>query len=35
MIQQANTQLPAGAFATNNQEMLVETGGFIRNADDA
>ena len=35
MIQQANTQLPAGAFASNNQEMLVETGGFIRNADDA
>jgi multidrug efflux pump subunit AcrB len=35
MIQQANTQLPAGAFSSNNQEMLVETGGFIRNADDA
>jgi multidrug efflux pump subunit AcrB len=35
MIQQANTQLPAGAFASSNQEMLVETGGFIRNADDA
>jgi multidrug efflux pump subunit AcrB len=35
MVQQANTQLPAGSFASNNQEMLVETGGFIRNADDA
>ena len=35
MIQQANTQLPAGAFDSSNREMLVETGGFIRNADDA
>jgi multidrug efflux pump subunit AcrB len=35
MVQQANTQSPAGSFASNNQEMLVETGGFIRNADDA
>jgi multidrug efflux pump subunit AcrB len=35
MIQQANTQAPAGAFASNNREVLVETGGFIRNADDA
>jgi len=35
MIQQANTQLPAGAFASNNQEVLVETGGFIRTLDDA
>jgi len=35
MIQQANRQLPAGAFASNNRETLVETGGFIRNADDA
>ncbi|HUP62331.1 MAG TPA: efflux RND transporter permease subunit, partial [Thermoanaerobaculia bacterium] len=35
IIQQANTQLPAGAFASNNREMLVETGGFIRSAEDA
>ncbi len=35
MVQQANTQMPAGAFDTNNKEMLVETGGFIHNADDA
>jgi len=35
MIQQANRQLPAGAFASNNRETLVETGGFIRNVDDA
>jgi len=35
MIQQANTQLPAGAFASNNREALVETGGFVRNIDDA
>jgi len=34
-IQQANTQLPAGAFASSNREVLVETGGFIRNAGDA
>jgi multidrug efflux pump subunit AcrB len=34
-ILQANTQMPAGAFASNNRELLVETGGFIRNADDA
>ncbi len=35
MIQQANTQASAGAFASNNKEVLVETGGFIRNAADA
>jgi len=35
MIRQSNTQLPAGAFAANNQEVLVETGGFLRSADDA
>ena len=34
-IQQANTQMPAGAFAEGNREVLVETGGFIRNAADA
>ena len=31
----ANTQIPAGSFASNNQEVLVETGGFIRDLDDA
>ncbi len=35
MVQQANTQMPAGSFDANNKEMLVQTGGFIRNADDA
>ena len=35
MIQQANTQMNAGAFASNNKEVLVETGGFIRSAEDA
>ncbi|MGZ8853307.1 MAG: efflux RND transporter permease subunit, partial [Thermoanaerobaculia bacterium] len=35
MIQQANTQTSAGAFASNNKEVLVETGGFIRSAEDA
>ncbi|MGZ7032336.1 MAG: efflux RND transporter permease subunit, partial [Thermoanaerobaculia bacterium] len=35
MIQQANTQMSAGAFASNNKEVLVETGGFVRNAEDA
>jgi multidrug efflux pump subunit AcrB len=34
-VQQANTQLPAGALTAGNQETLVETGGFIANADDA
>ena len=34
-IQQANTQMPSGAFAEGNREALVETGGFIRNAADA
>ena len=34
-IDQANRQMRAGAFSTNNREKLVETGGFIRNADDA
>ncbi|HEX7420667.1 MAG TPA: efflux RND transporter permease subunit [Thermoanaerobaculia bacterium] len=35
MIQQSNTQASAGAFSSNNKEVLVETGGFIRSADDA
>jgi multidrug efflux pump subunit AcrB len=34
-IQQANTQMPAGAFTEGNHEVLVETGGFIRDAADA
>ncbi|HEY6842643.1 MAG TPA: efflux RND transporter permease subunit, partial [Thermoanaerobaculia bacterium] len=34
-IQQANTQLPAGAIVSGNREALVETGGFIRDAGDA
>ena len=34
-IQQANTQMPAGTLTSGNREVLVETGGFIRNADDA
>jgi multidrug efflux pump subunit AcrB len=34
-IQQSNTETRAGAFATNNRETLVATGGFIRSADDA
>jgi len=35
MIQQANTQLPAGAMSSGNREVLVETGGFIADANDA
>jgi multidrug efflux pump subunit AcrB len=31
---QANRQLQAGSFASGNREFLVETGGFLRNADD-
>jgi len=34
-IQQANTQSAAGAFTEGNHEVLVETGGFIRDAADA
>ncbi|MBI5576018.1 MAG: efflux RND transporter permease subunit [Deltaproteobacteria bacterium] len=33
-IGQANRQLQAGSFASGNREFLVETGGFLRNADD-
>ncbi len=35
MIQQANTQSPAGAIDANNREMLVETAGFIASVEDA
>ena len=33
-LQQANKQYVAGSITNNNQEMLIETGGFIRNAED-
>jgi multidrug efflux pump subunit AcrB len=35
LVQQSNTQTRAGAFASNNAEFLVETGGFLSSADDA
>ncbi len=34
LLEQANRQLPSGSFATGNREYLVETGGFLRNADE-
>ncbi len=34
-LQKANFVLPSGAFPSGNKEMLVETGGFIKNADEA
>ncbi|HEX9163160.1 MAG TPA: efflux RND transporter permease subunit [Thermoanaerobaculia bacterium] len=34
LVQQANTQTRAGAFASNNNEVLVETGGFLASARD-
>ncbi|HEX9206513.1 MAG TPA: efflux RND transporter permease subunit [Candidatus Deferrimicrobiaceae bacterium] len=33
-LSQANRQLQAGSFASGNREFLVETGGFLRSADD-
>ncbi len=33
MLGQANAQSLAGSFSSNNQEFLVETGGFLRDAD--
>ena len=33
-LQQANFVLPAGAFPANNEEILVETGGFLENIED-
>lgn len=33
-LQQTNRQLQAGAFAAGNQEFLVETSGFLKNAED-
>ena len=34
MLQQANRQFRAGGLTTGNSEVLVETGGFLRTADD-
>ncbi|MCS7047728.1 MAG: efflux RND transporter permease subunit [Verrucomicrobiae bacterium] len=34
MLQAANQQTSAGSFASQNQEILVDTGGFLRDADD-
>jgi multidrug efflux pump subunit AcrB len=34
MLQQANRQFRAGAITTANREVLVETGGFLKSADD-
>jgi multidrug efflux pump subunit AcrB len=34
MFNTANTQIPSGAFQQDNREILVETGGFLRNAED-
>ncbi|MEI6313831.1 MAG: efflux RND transporter permease subunit [Syntrophus sp. (in: bacteria)] len=33
-LQKANVALPAGSTVAGNRELLIETGGFIRNADD-
>ena len=35
VLQQANSESDSGAFASNDRDVLVRTGGFIRNADDA
>lgn len=34
MLEQANRQLQSGSFASGNREFLVETKGFLRNAED-
>jgi multidrug efflux pump subunit AcrB len=34
MLQQSNQQMQSGAFSSGNREMLVETGGFLKNAED-
>ena len=34
MLRQANRQLPSGSFVAGNREFLVETGGFLRTAED-
>ena len=35
LLQQANAESSSGAFAANDREVLVKTGGFIRDAEDA
>ena len=35
LLQQNNRELTAGSFASSNREVLVRTGGFIRDAEDA
>jgi multidrug efflux pump subunit AcrB len=34
LLQQSNQQMQSGAFSSGNREMLVETGGFLKNAED-
>jgi multidrug efflux pump subunit AcrB len=34
VLEQANRQLPSGRFSSGNREFLVETGGFLRTAED-
>jgi multidrug efflux pump subunit AcrB len=34
MLQAANQQTPAGSFAADNKQILVETGGFLKDADE-
>jgi multidrug efflux pump subunit AcrB len=34
MLQQSNQQMQSGAFSAGNREMLVESGGFLKNAED-
>ncbi|MBL8208162.1 MAG: efflux RND transporter permease subunit [Blastocatellia bacterium] len=34
MLQQSNQQMQSGAFSSGNREMLVESGGFLKNAED-
>ncbi len=34
LLRAANQQLPAGSFSQENREILIETGGFLKDADD-
>ncbi len=34
VLQKANFMMPSGAFSTGNREYLVDTGGFLKNADE-
>jgi multidrug efflux pump subunit AcrB len=34
MLERANFTLPSGSFPTNNQEFVVDTGGFLKNAEE-